>query len=569
MYIIGLNAFHADSSAALLKDGHIVFATEEERFTRKKHWAGMPIESIKFCLDSEGITINQVEAICIGRDPKAKMIRKAIFSIENPLNTIRLLSSRLKNRSNIQNIESLFIREFGYCPPIRYIEHHRAHLASAFFSSPYEEAAVVSIDGSGDFTTIMIGHGNGEKINILESLDFPVSVGLLYTAFTQFLGFPYYGDEYKVMGLSPYGEPLFVDQIRKIIWPGKRKILEWDSSFFNFKNGIINYIDNEPIPSPLFDELKFEGAFGMARKKNEPIEKRHKDIACSLQRVTEELIFAIIERAHKLTGCSNITLAGGVAQNSVANGKILQHTSFENLYIPSAGHDAGIAMGSAQFHYFNELKHPRVEALYNANLGIQFNNEQIKSILHDLKLDFKFLEDEVLFKYLAKKIADEKVIGFFDGAAEFGPRALGSRSILADPRNPRAQALLNEKIKKRESFRPFAPSILEEFGSDYFENYQFTPFMERVLSIRINKRPLIPAVTHVDGSGRLQSVSEELRPRYHKLIYAFYELTDIPILINTSFNENEPVVNLPKEAIDCFLRTDLDILVLGNYILEK
>lgn len=569
MYILGLNAYHADSSAALLKDGNVLFATEEERFTRKKHWAGIPMKSIRFCLESEGIGIQQIEAVCIGRDPKAKLDRKLLYAIKSPLSTVSLFSNRFRNRSDLQGIENMFIQEFGYCPPIKYVEHHRAHLASAFFSSPFEEAAVVSIDGSGDFSTVMIGHGVGSRINVIESLDFPVSIGLLYTAFTQFLGFPYYGDEYKVMGLSPYGDPKYVDDIRKIIWPGKKRILEWDSSYFNINHGVIEYSNNEPIPSTLFVKSKFERIFGTARMKNEQIDKRHKDIACSLQRVTEELIFSIVEKAHKLTGSCNITIAGGVAQNSVANGKIIKNTSFDNLYIPSAGHDAGIAMGSAQYYYFNELNQPRVEATYNANLGIQFDNEQIGKKLKELNLEFRFLEDDLLFKYLAKKIASEKVIGFFDGAAEFGPRALGSRSIVADPRNTRAQALLNEKIKKRESFRPFAPSILEEFGAEYFEDYQFTPFMERVLSINPTKRASIPAVTHVDGSGRLQSVRKELRPRYYNLISSFHELTGIPILINTSFNENEPVVNIPEEAIDCFLRTDLDILVLGNYILEK
>jgi carbamoyltransferase len=264
-----------------------------------------------------------------------------------------------------------------------------------------------------------------------------------------------------------------------------------------------------------------------------------------------------------------LTIAGGVSQNSVANGKLLQNTSFIELYIPSAGHDAGIAMGASQYHYFNNLQKSRIPPLHNANLGISFTNDQIETILNKMNLEFNFLEDEKLFPLVAKKISESHVVGFFDGSAEFGPRALGSRSILADPRNPQAQALLNEKIKKRESFRPFAPSILEEFGSEYFHDYQFTPFMERVLSIKEEKRLLIPAVTHVDGSGRLQSVKKELRPRYHRLISEFYKLTGVPILINTSFNENEPVVNIPEEAIDCYIRTDLDILVLGNYILSK
>ena len=281
------------------------------------------------------------------------------------------------------------------------------------------------------------------------------------------------------------------------------------------------------------------------------------------------MIFEIIERAFKQTGISNLCIAGGVAQNSVANGKILNNTSIKEIYIPSAGHDAGISMGASQYHYFHNLDNKRIAPLYDANLGISFSNETIKEIIERLGLSYKYLEDDTLFKYVAKAISTNNVIGFFDGKAEFGPRALGSRSILADPRNSKAQQLLNEKTKKRESFRPFAPSILEEYGEEYFENYQFTPFMERVLPIRKEKQKLIPAVTHVDGSGRLQSVKKSLRPRYYRLIKEFYEITGVPILINTSFNENEPVVNIPEEAIDCYLRTDMDMLVLGNYVLEK
>lgn len=569
MYIIGINAFHADSSAALLKNGEVIFATEEERFERIKHWAGLPLKSIEFCLKAEGISINQVESICVGRDPKAKLFNKLTYLLKRPKSAIGMLQQRFSNRNDLGTIEQEIKSFFGHCPPIKYIEHHRAHLASAFFSSPFEESALVSIDGSGDFSTIMIGKGKGNQIEVLESQDFPVSIGLFYTAFTQFLGFPYYGDEYKVMGLSPYGSPTYLEALRKIIWLGKGNILEWDESFFDLEGGIISYNQQMPQVSQLFKTEKFEKIFGRPRAKGESIEQRHKDIAASIQRRTEELIFGIAERVYKLTGIKNISIAGGVAQNSVANGKLLQNTSFQELYIPSAGHDAGIAMGAAQYEYFNNLGNERIEPLYNANLGISFSNEKIKGVLDRMKLEYTFLEDDQLFPLLAQQISKSNVVGFFDGAAEFGPRALGSRSILADPRNPQAQALLNEKIKKRESFRPFAPSILEEFGPEYFLDYQFTPFMERVLSIREDKRILIPAVTHVDGSGRLQSVKKELRPRYHRLILEFYKLTGIPILINTSFNENEPVVNIPEEAIDCYLRTDLDILVLGNYVLSK
>lgn len=569
MYILGINAYHADSSAALLKNGEVIFATEEERFERIKHWAGLPLKSIAFCLESEGITINDVSAICVGRDPKAKMSNKIKYTLSNRKIAFGMFKQRFLNRNDLKSIEALIKEKFGFCPEVKYIEHHRAHLASAFFSSPFEEAAVVSIDGSGDFSTVMIGKAKNNTIEVIESQDFPVSIGIFYSAFTQFLGFPYYGDEYKVMGLSPYGKPIFLEEMRKVIWSGKNNILEWDKSYFDLEGGIISYENNMPIVSTLYNKEKLESLFGKSKAKADAFEQRHKDIASSVQKRTEEVIFEILTRAFELTGLENVCIAGGVAQNSVANGKVLEHTPFKHLYIPSAGHDAGIAMGAAQYHYFNNLKKDRKPALYNANLGISFTNDQVKTILEDMNLKAEFMEDDELFDFLATQISSSAVVGFFDGRAEFGPRALGSRSILADPRNEKAQQLLNEKIKKRESFRPFAPSILEEFGSIYFENYQFTPFMERVLPIKESMRQSIPAVTHVDGSGRLQSVNKNLRPRYHALITKFYEKTGVPILINTSFNENEPVVNHPREALDCFFRTNLDILVLQNYVLIK
>ena len=568
-YTLGINAYHADSSAALLIDGEVVSATEEERFTRQKHWAGLPIKSIEFCLNSQGLKMSDISSICVGRDPKAKIFNKIKYMAKNIKPSISMLKQRFANRSDLNSLEDNIKNHFGCCPKIEFIEHHRAHLASAFFSSPFKEATLISIDGSGDFSTIMIGKGVGNKIEVIESQDFPISIGLFYTAFTQFLGFPYYGDEYKVMGLSPYGSPDYLKEMRSIMWSGKKNILEWNSSFFNLNSGAVSYSENNPNVSQLFDETNFEKLFGDKRTKNEEINQRHKNISSSLQKRTEELIFEIIERAFRQTGISNLCIAGGVAQNSVANGKILNNTSIQEIYIPSAGHDAGISMGASQYHYFHNLDNKRIEPLYDANLGISFSNEIIKEIIERLGLSYKYLEDDTLFKYVAKAISTNNVIGFFDGKAEFGPRALGSRSILADPRNSKAQQLLNEKIKKRESFRPFAPSILEEYGEEYFENYQFTPFMERVLPIRKEKQKLIPAVTHVDGSGRLQSVKKSLRPRYYRLIKEFYEITRVPILINTSFNENEPVVNIPEEAIDCYLRTDMDMLVLGNYVLEK
>ncbi len=568
MNIIGVNCFHADSSAALLSDGKILCATEEERFKRIKHWAGFPLESINFCLNFSKKSITDIDFICIGRDPKAKFFRKIFYSFSKIKSAKNMLFQRFLNRNDLKSVRALIEDRFGFCPPIKYIEHHRSHLASAFYSSPFNESTIISIDGSGDFSTIMIGKGKNNKIEIIKSVDFPKSMGLVYTAFTQYLGFPYYGDEYKVMGLSPYGNPKYLKELESIFWFDNDKILDWNPSFFNLNNGAIHYENNIPVVPKIFSN-KFNLLFNCERNSSEKIKQVHMDLACSLQRTVEKVIFQIVEKSYKMTKSKNLCIAGGVAQNSVANGKILNNTSFENLYIPSAGHDAGISMGSAQYHFFNNLGRKRVDPLFDANLGIEFTNSQIKEILDFNNIKYNYYRDDVLFKYVAEKISNEKVVGFFDGQAEFGPRALGSRSILADPRNSDAQKLLNEKIKKRESFRPFAPSILEEYGSEFFEDYQFTPFMERVLKVKKNKRELIPAVTHVDGSGRLQSVRKSLRPRYYRLINEFYKITGIPILINTSFNENEPVVNSPIEAINCFQRTDLDILVLKNYVLEK
>lgn len=569
MNIIGLNVYHADSSAALLSNGQIIAATEEERFTRVKHWAGVPIQSINYCLEYGQIQIRDVNAIVIGRDVSSKWPKKISYVIKNLRTSMPLIRQRLLGRKDLDQLENLIIKEFGYCPQIVYVEHHRAHLASAFYSSPYNDAAILSVDGAGDFTTVMFGEGHGNSMRVFKSIDFPVSIGLFYTACTQYLGFPYYGDEYKVMGLSPYGEDIYAKELEKIIWVDSNGELKWKNEYFNISNGVVTYPNNVPTVTPLYNKDLFEENFGISRGAKENIEKRHKDFAASVQRHTERLIFDLCKFLYKESGKLNLTIAGGVAQNSVANGKIIENTPFQTLYIPSAGHDAGIAMGAAQYYYFHILKNERKQALFNANLGISYTNRDIEKVLQKKKIQYHFYDDRVLFELIAKKLSEGKVVGYFDGRSEYGPRALGSRSILADPRNPKAKELLNLKIKKRESFRPFAPSILDEYGSEWFENYQFTPFMERVLKFKEDKRHIVPSVVHVDGSGRLQSVTEELKPRYHRLISEFYKITKVPILINTSFNENEPVVNHPLHALDTYLRTDLDVLVLGNFVLNK
>ena len=574
MIILGINAYHADSSACIFINGNLIAATEEERFKRIKHWAGFPIESILFCLKEANINLDEVDYICIGRDPYAKIFNKLLYLLRNIFTVHSLLFKRLSNSKNVFNFknELLSISNLDIVTlnsKIKYIEHHRSHLASAFFASPFNESAILSIDGSGDFTTTMLAIGKGNRIKVIDSINFPVSIGLLYTSFTQYLGFYNYGDEYKVMGLAPYGKAIYVDEIMKIIKLTKNGLFDWDKTYFSKPNNIkLEYAENIPTVSILYTN-KLINLLGPERKPNQELEQRHKDIAASIQKVTENIVLHILNNLQKLTGMTNICIAGGVAQNSVLNGKILNNTLFKNIYIPSAGHDAGICMGAALYMYNHNLNFARIEPIYSAYTGSHFTNEQIEEILIKRGLSFEKLDDDVLFEKIVDKLIEPGVIGWFSGSAEFGPRALGARSILADPRNPKAKDLLNEKIKRRESFRPFAPSILIEYVDEYFENVDMVPFMEKVFPIKPTKYNLIPAVTHVDGTGRLQTVSKEFNPRYYSLIEAFRKRTKIPILLNTSFNENEPIVDNPDQAIDCFLRTNMDMLVLENYIVIR
>jgi carbamoyltransferase len=452
---------------------------------------------------------------------------------------------------------------------IRQIEHHRSHLASAFFASPFEEAALLSIDGSGDFTTTMIGVGRGSSIEVIDSVDFPVSIGLFYTAFTQYLGFPHYGDEYKVMGLAPYGEPKYMDKVLSLIRFLPNGLFDWDKRFFvqPSKAGF-EYDNHVPTVGNLFSE-RFTDLFGPARKRGDELTQHHRDLASSVQRATEQIIFHLLKELRKRTGMRDVCIAGGVAQNSVANGKIAEATGFEGVYIPSAGHDAGISMGSALYHHHHNLGMPRNPAILSAYTGIRFTNEEVESILREKGMAYRRMEDEQLFDHVTDRLIGSGVVGWFNGRAEFGPRALGGRSIIADPRNPNAKDLLNLKIKRRESFRPFAPSILKEYTAEYFTRSDEVPFMEKVFPIRPEKHGVIPAVTHVDGTGRLQTVDRDISPRYYGLIERFRQKTGVPILLNTSFNENEPIVNTPQEAIDCYLRTRMDMLVIENCVIER
>ena len=576
MYILGLNAYHADSSAAIFCNGKMIAAIEEERFRRVKHWAGFPSNAIAFCLKEAGIRLKDVDHIAIGRDPSAKLLKKMIFLLNHPGIGLRTVAERFKNAQKVSSLEDEFsliddsIDKKTIRQKIHQVEHHRSHLSSAFYASPFSEAALLSIDGSGDFSTTMTAIGLDNTIDVLDSVDFPHSVGLFYTALTQYLGFSHYGDEYKVMGLAPYGEPKYVKTLRDIIIFKEDGLFSLNQKFFKAtEQGVISYgEDHIPVVAPLFSELLIQ-RLGPKREQSDELTQYHRDIAASVQRITEEVIFHILDHLQSKTGLENVCIAGGVAQNSVANGKVTRNTKFKNLYIPSAGHDAGISMGAALYVHNQVLKQKRSLHILSAFTGSRYTNENIEKYLISKNISYQRYDDETLFDKVSSKIIDSGIVGWFNGRAEFGPRALGGRSIIADPRRNDAKELLNKKIKRRESFRPFAPSILKEYVAEYFELSDEVPFMEKVFPIREEKRSIIPAVTHVDGTGRLQTVDKDINPAYYNLIEAFRKKTGIPVLLNTSFNENEPIVNSPQDALDCFLRTNMDMLVLENCVIER
>lgn len=574
MIIVGINAYHADASAAIFVDGKMIAATEEERFRRIKHWAGFPSLSIAFCLREAGVSYSDVDFFAIGRDPNAKMMKKILYLLSNPAGSFTAVKDRLSNRKKVASVQDELgalsgLPASAFVNKVKNIEHHRSHLASAFFASPYDEAACISIDGSGDFTTTMTGIGKGNNIEVLSSLDFPHSLGIFYTAFTQLLGFPHYGDEYKVMGMAPYGQAKYTDKLLDVIQCTDDGLFKLNLPYFRKgTSGVISYDENfVPIVAPMFSNLMVE-KFGPQRKKEEELTQYHKDLAASVQAATEKVIFHMLQHLHKKTGLHSVCIAGGVAQNSVANGKITTNTGFKHVYIPSAGHDAGISMGAALFVQHQQLGMDRT-FINSAYTGSRFSNEEIKLAVEKHNLEYEELDDEILFDKITDCLINGGVAGWFSGRAEFGPRALGGRSIIADPRRIDAKEILNLKIKRRESFRPFAPSILKEYVKDYFEIDEPVPFMEKVFHIKKEMQAEIPAVTHVDGTGRLQTVDENISPRYYALIECFRRKTNIPILLNTSFNENEPIVNTPEEAIQCFLRTNMDMLIMENILLIR
>jgi len=579
MVILGLNAYHGDASACLVIDGKLIAAAEEERFRRIKHWAGFPSEAIKYCLSEAGIGLADVDHVAINQDAKANLWKKIGFTLAKRPD-LGLVLDRIRNKKERANVAEELSRAFqGECfaGELHEVEHHLAHLASAFYVSPFDNATVVSVDGFGDFASSGWGVGNGAEIRVEDKVYFPHSLGIFYQALTQYLGFPNYGDEYKVMGLAPYGEPKYLPEMRRIVQLQDDGSFRLNLDFFRHHREKIEYEweNGEPRVGELFTDALGE-LLGPIRNKNDDISQHHKDIARSVQAMYEEAFFHLLNTLHKKHGLDNLALAGGCAMNSVANGKIYRNTPFKKVYIQSAAGDAGGAIGAA-FSVWHKLAGKRGFVMDHAYWGPQFDDGAIGSLLesNDEKLTGQGIKrelvnaEDVLFSRTAKAISEGKVVGWLQGRMEWGPRALGNRSILGDPRRADMKDILNLKIKRRESFRPFAPSILRESVPDWFETDDDVPFMMQVYQIQDGKRQLIPAVTHVDGSGRLQTVGLDTNPRYYRLIEAFNELTGVPLVLNTSFNENEPVVCNPNEALDCFLRTKMDVLVLGNWFVTR
>ncbi len=580
MYILGINAYHGGASATLIRDGVLIAAAEEERFNRTKYWAGFPVQAIRFVLSEAGITAADLDHIGISRDPKANLMEAALyFFARRP--TLNMVRDRLSNSMKVGSLKAEFAKNMGLegvtlKAQYHNVEHHRAHMASAFFVSPYDEAAILSVDGAGDFVTTMWGYGKGNQITVQDEIKFPHSLGIFYNAVTQWLGFPKYGDEGKVMGLAPYGTPRYMDEMRKIVRVQRDGTFELDLDYFvhHADGANMTWEGGEPTIGTLYSPKMIE-LFGEARVPRTEITQHQMDVAASLQAMLEEAEMALVKRVQQQTGSKTLTMAGGVALNSAFNGKILPNTPFEDIHIHPAAGDAGTSLGVCYFIYHQVLGMPRDPKagvgyqLRNAYTGTHYSDDVIRAELDAQSLTYQVLDDQALVTRAAELIAGGNVVGWYQGRMEWGPRALGNRSILADPRRTDMKDILNARIKHREKFRPFAPSILLERTAEYFDQSYPDPFMIKVYGVLPEKQAEIPAVTHVDGTGRLQTVDQAESPLYWALINAFGERTGTPVVLNTSFNENEPIVSTPAEAVDCFMRTKMDALVIGHHVITK
>jgi carbamoyltransferase len=581
MNILGINAYHGNASAAVVCDGQLIAAVEEERFNRVKYAAGFPVQAIRYCLKTAGLTLNEIDHVAVPRNPYARLATKIFYALRMP----SFARERAKVLVKFQGIPEALAQACDTDPKkirakFHRIEHHQAHLASSFYCSPFERAALLSADGLGDFASTMWGTGVGNRMNVEGAIAFPHSLGLFYSAVTQCLGFLKFGDEYKVMGLAAYGQPEQLELFRDIVR------FENGSSRNGFRLGLDYFshhrtgpemswaeADKTPTLGKLFSE-GMERRLGPARSPDQALEQRHRNLAASLQGRLEEVYLGMLKKLADRTRLKAACLAGGVAFNCVANGKIFDATAFEQVYVHPAAGDGGLSVGAAFFVWHQILGQPRSFVMDHAYWGPEYSREEIRRAVESGDLAQKGyaiseLGEEEFTRRAAAIIADGKILGWFQGRAEWGPRALGNRSIVADPRRPEMKETLNRRIKHREIFRPFAPSILAEATSVYFEKSHPSPFMTLAYAVRPEKREKIPAPTHVDGTGRLQTVTREANPRYYALISAFRELTGVPVVLNTSFNDNEPIVCHPVEAIDCFERTQMDALVLGDLLITR
>ena len=547
-----------DAAAVLLEDGQVVASAEEERFSRKKFDNRFPAQAIEFCLAKAGITSQELSAIGYGFDPRRKVGLKALYVLKHFPQSVEMVVNGVPIARRMNGIEQDFREHLGYTGSVYRLNHHLCHAASTFLASPFEEAAVLALDCMGDWESCWWGLGKGHHISKLEVTDWPQSLGLVYMTFTDYLGFQPLSDEYKVMGLAPYGEPRYIEQMQEIFWATPQSY-QLNLDYFNLKL--------QPTP-PLYSQKLVE-RFGRALSKSDhSIPQYYRDIAASLQAQLEQVIFHLVKKVVATTGSRNLCLAGGVAMNSAANGKIPTRGLVDALYVPPCAADPGVALGAAYLAYQATTGKPQRQVLDTALLGPEYNDEQILAAIQHRGLQADPLSNPS--QQAAKLLTESKVVGWFQGRMEFGQRALGARSILADPRLAKMKDIVNKKIKFREGFRPFAPSVLEESVAEYFHYDAPVPFMTQVYPVREEKQAKIPAVTHVDGTARVQTVSISANPRYWHLIDAFYKLTGVPVVLNTSFNvKGQPIVNTPAEALDTFLNTEMDALVCGGYLVVK
>jgi carbamoyltransferase len=576
-YILGLNAFHADASAALLRDGELVAAVAEERLNRVKHFAGFPALAVKEVLDLGGVGIAEVDHVAINKDNKANLLAKLGFALRNLGRITRMARQRLEYRAKAGRAADLLAEAFGLGPGglrarVHHVEHHLCHVASAFLVSGFDRAAVLSIDGFGDFASTMTALGEGNNLKILDRVLFPHSLGILYTMVCQFIGYDRYGDEGKVMGLAPLGQPSYQDFFDRLVRLKPQGRFELDLDYFlHHREGVDYSFDEQGYPTvaPLFSAAMTR-QFGPPRVRHAELTRRDMDLAASLQKCLERAYFHVLNHLHEQTHCDALCLAGGVALNSVANGLVFERTPFRRVYTQPAAGDDGTALGAACYVHHCVLDRPRTFVMDHASTGREFGDAEIKAALDRAKgVAAERVDDDELYRQTAAAIARGEIVGWFQGRMEWGPRALGNRSIVAHPGLPDMKDILNSRIKHREWFRPFAPSVLEERVGDFFERTHPSPFMMLVYKTRPEVRAALCAVNHVDDTGRLQTVSRRQNPRYHALIRAFEAETGLPVVLNTSFNENEPIVCTPDDALACFVRTRMDLLALGNWLVRR